>query len=217
MVYLLGSTPHPRAQSLGVIRVHFLPFSFTCKAYDALILTSKNAVKALEKTEIPWQSLPCYVIGEGTQAAVEAAGGHVVYVASQAYGDVFATEISTQLCGQHVLFPRAKIVVSDVAGMLTHAGVVVDEKIAYETTCAPCEEVKMPEENSVFIFTSPSSVRCFFACLKWKASWRAVCIGTKTADALPEGICAHLPAIQTVEACVELGTQLYVDLSKNSL
>jgi uroporphyrinogen-III synthase len=200
-----------------VIRVHFLPFSFTCKAYDALVLTSKNAVIALEKTGIAWHSLPCYAIGEGTKAAIERAGGSVVHVASQAYGDVFAAEISSHLCGKHVLFPRAKIVVSDVAGALRQAGVVVEEKIAYETTCVPCEEIATPEENSVFIFTSPSSVRCFFACLKWNATWHAVCIGDKTASTLPTTISAHLPTTQTVEACVELAAQLYVGLSKNSL
>lgn len=216
MVYLLGSSCHPKAKQLGVIRVRFLPFAFTCKP-QALVLTSKNAVLALEESKIPWHDIPAYVIGEGTKQAVYAQGGVVVYVAKSAYGDVFAQEIAPLLQGRRVAFPRAKEVVSDVTGILRSQGVEVEEIVAYETTCTPCRFLTPPPQESVLIFTSPSTVRCFFDCFAWDASWRAVCIGKKTAAVFPEGIVPHLSPEQTLDACVDYAHALYVDLSKSAL
>ncbi|MBN2963635.1 uroporphyrinogen-III synthase [Sulfurospirillum sp. T05] len=217
MIYLLGTTSHPGVKHLGVIRVRFLPLSFSCDSFDAVIFTSKNAIAALEASKISWHHLPVYVIGEGTKRAAKATGARVIHVAKEAYGDAFAKEIAPHLRAKNILFPRAKEVVSDVAGVLKSAGVYVWEMVAYETVCVPCQSLELPAELSVFIFTSPSSVCCFLNCFEWKPSWQAVSIGIKTANAFPETIFSHIAPSQTVEACVSLAQELYVDLSKNPL
>lgn len=217
MVYLTGTTSHPKAKHLGVIHIHYLPLSFTCKAYDGLVLTSKNAVSALEFSGLPWKSLPCFVIGQATADAVKNAGGLVEFVASEAYGDVLAKDIAPIVKGKNIALVRPKEVVSDVMGLLKDSGVNVDEFIGYETRCVPCDGVSKPPSGSVIIFTSPSSVACFLDCISWDASWRAVCIGHKTASALPAHIASYTAPTQSVDACVIMAHQLYENLSKNSL
>lgn len=217
MVYLTGTTPHPNAKHLGVIHIHYLPLSFTCKGYDGLVLTSKNAVSALEFSGLPWKNLPCFVIGQATADAVKKAGGNVKFIATEAYGDVLAKDIAPLLKGKNVALVRPKEVVSDVAGFLKQSGVSVDEFIGYETRCVPCDGVSKPPSGSVIVFTSPSSVGCFLECISWDASWRAVCIGHKTASAIPPHIASYIAPAQSVDACVDMAHKLYENLSKNSL
>ncbi|MBE0494942.1 MAG: uroporphyrinogen-III synthase [Campylobacterales bacterium] len=217
MIYLLGTTPHPKAKHLGVIEVCLLPLSFSCDGFDAIVLTSKSAVASLEASKISWHHLPVYVIGKGTQEAAQKAGATVAYVAKEAYGERFALETISLLQGKKVLFPRAKEVVSDVAGLLQKEGVLIHDVVAYETVCVPCETLSPPLGTSVMIFTSPSSVRCFLRCFSWDSSWQAVSIGKKTAEAFPKEIISHISPVQTVDACVELAQGLYVDLSKNPI
>lgn len=217
LVYLTGTTSHPKAKQLGVIHIHYLPLKFLCEKYDGLILTSKNAVRALELFRINWKSVPCYVIGQGTADAVKKAGGVVKFISSQGYGDEFAHEIAPLLQGKLVALVRPKEVVSDVAGILKNFNVNLDEFIGYETRCVPCDEIKKPPSASVIIFTSPSTVKCFLECFTWDASWRAVCIGYKTAAALPSYIASYTAPRQSIDACVSMAHQLYENLSKNSL
>ena len=217
MVYLTGTSSHPKAKHLGVIHIHYLPLSFTCKGYEALVLTSKNGVSALEFSRLPWKELPCYVIGQATAEAVGAAGGKVEFISSEAYGETLAYDIAPLLKGKHLALVRPKEVVSDVAGLLRSNGVSVDEFVGYETRCVPCDGVSKPPSGSVIIFTSPSTVKCFFDCISWDASWKAVCIGYKTAASLPSHVVFFTAPIQSVDACVRMAHQLYENLSKNSL
>lgn len=200
-----------------MIHIHYLPLSFTCKKYNALVLTSKNAVSALEFSGLPWKDLPCYVIGQATADAVQKAGGLVEYISTEAYGDILAKDIAPMLENRVVALVRPQEVVSDVSGLLRSGGVSVDEFIGYETRCVPCEGVGKPSSGSVIIFTSPSTVECFLGCIAWDASWRAVCIGHKTVAALPPYIASYVAPAQSVDACVTMAHQLYENLSKNSL
>ncbi|NLC27422.1 MAG: uroporphyrinogen-III synthase, partial [Campylobacteraceae bacterium] len=185
--------------------------------YDGLVLTSKNAVFALENSNISWQHLPAYVIGEGTKEAVLEAGGKIEFMAKEAYGDVLAKEIAPLLAKKHVLLVRAKEVVSDVVGYLRKNNVKVDEYIGYETKCLPCEKMEIPPPRSVLIFTSPSSIRCFLGCAKWDTSWEVVCIGKKTAKSLPPFVTPHMPSYQSVDECVVLAQRINENLSINTL
>lgn len=202
VVYLLSDKEYDGAISLGVIGIHFLETPFTCKGYDALVFTSKNAVAAVERLDPSWRELPSYVIGEGTAKTIEAYGGTLAFTSTSSYGNDFALEISSQLYGKRVVFPRAKVVLSDLSNILKTNGVRVEEHIVYETLCRPCDELPSPELGSALIFTSPSTVECFLRCFDWHDSWKAVCIGTRTAEALPKNISVYLSPKQTIPSCI---------------
>ena len=202
MVYLLSDKEYDGAISLGVIGIRFLEIPFTCKGVDALVFTSKNAVVAVDRLDPSWRQLPSFAIGDGTAKMIEHLGGSVAYTATSSYGDDFALEIISRLYGKKVLFPRAKVVISHLSDILRTNGVRVDEIIVYETLCRSCEEIPSPEIDSVLIFTSPSTVDCFFKCFSWHDSWKAVCIGKRTAEALPQSIVPYLSPSQTIPACI---------------
>ena len=208
LVYLLSDKEYDGAISLGVIGIHFLETSFTCKGHDALVFTSKNAVAAVEWLDPSWRQLPSYAIGEGTAKIIEAYGGNLVFTATSSYGNDFALEISSHLYGKRVLFPRAKVILSDLANILRVNGVRVEEHIVYETLCRHCEELPSPALESALIFTSPSTVECFLKCFNWHPSWKAVCIGRRTAEALPKNISIYLSPKQTIPACIAYAREL---------
>ena len=208
MIYLLSDKEFEGATSLGVIAISLLDVPFTCKDYDALIFTSKNGVAATHRLDESWQKLPSYAIGKGTAKAIKEYGGRVEYTAISSYGNDFAREISAKLKGKKVLFPRAKVVLSDLIDILKSNDVSIDDIIVYETTCKECKKIKKPSDGSILIFTSPSTVKCFFNCFDWNGTYKAVCIGEKTSAKLPSYIETYLPQKLTIPACIELAKTL---------
>ncbi|MCG3716967.1 uroporphyrinogen-III synthase, partial [Aliarcobacter butzleri] len=82
----------------------------------------------------------------------------------------------------------------------------LDEIIAYKTSCKKSNIIL--EENSIFIFTSPSSVECFFKQYSWKNSYKAIVIGKTTAEFLPSNINYEISSQTSVEECIKLAKQL---------
>ncbi|MDR0762426.1 MAG: uroporphyrinogen-III synthase, partial [Campylobacteraceae bacterium] len=83
----------------------------------------------------------------------------------------------------------------------------VDEVVVYENVCKPCKEFDLPK-NAIFIFTSPSSVKCFLKCVKWREDFTAVAIGKKTAAAFSLDIKYLISPKQSIDACVEFAKRL---------
>ena len=207
-IYLLGDTPHQEVIYLPLLEIVYIPFQVHMSDFDALIFTSKNSVKALQKSQYDWKEKASYAIGEATARAVVEAGGNLVYTAKNAYGDTFAHEIMPLLQKHTVFFPRAKEVVSSVFEILQQAGIRIVQEIVYETHCKQYPASDTPPHNAILIFTSPSSVRCFGNNFIWDKSYRLIAIGQKTADALPPNFDVSIPKKQTIEACVALAKQI---------
>ena len=177
-------------------------------SYDALIFSSKNGVKAIENINKNWQKIPAYAIGEPTAKTITKLNGNLVYTSNSSYGDDFAQEIYPKLKGKKVIFLRAKEVVSNLENILKDNKINLKSEVVYETTCKEKKPLHVEDKNSVFIFTSPSTVECFFSNYKWLDTYRAVCIGNVTAKALPSEISLHVSKIQTIQACIELSKTL---------
>jgi uroporphyrinogen-III synthase len=175
--------------------------------YDALIFSSKNGVKAISKINQKWKDIPSYAIGIPTSNFIQKEGGQVAYVSHSAYGNDFAKELVSKLKGKKVLFLRAQVVLSDLEAILKSAGIDLTSQVVYETTCKEQVDVRL-KENSVFIFTSPSTVECFFEHYEWRSDYKAVCIGDVTAKSFPIDISLHVSKIQTIPACIELAKTL---------
>jgi len=206
-IYLLSDSHHEGVTNLPQIKILYKEMHLDLSSYDALIFSSKKGVKAISQIAQDWIKLPSYAIGTSTAHFIKASGGNLEYTAKNSYGNDFAKELIFKLQSRKVLFIRAKKIVSDLENILSKSGIDVSSKILYETICRDKTDEKI-EENSVFIFTSPSIIECFFKNHKWHKSYKAVCIGNVTAKALPKNISLHVSKTQTIDACIELAKTL---------
>ena len=207
-IYLFSDQVVEEVIHLPLFEILYPPFSVDITPFDALVLTSKNSVKALEKNGVQWRDKPCYAIGEGTANAIQEAGGHVVFTCNASYGDRFAHELIPLLSHKNVFFPRAKEVVSPVYDILHQAGIAITQQVVYENVCKKYTPQNAPLKEAILIFTSPSTVHCFEKNFAWDESYKVVAIGKKTAAVLPLHVKPHLPSTQTIAACVALAKQI---------
>jgi len=207
-IFILSEKEYEGVLNLPCIKINFLKKEIELSKYDALIFSSKNGVLAINKLTKNWKDIPSYSIGSGTSQIITSLGGKVAYEAKNSYGDDFAKEIKKRLKEQKVLFLRAKIVTSNLNKILLKASVHLDELIVYETRCNDCKELKTPPSNSVIIFSSPSTIECFFRCFSWNTSYKAVVIGSKTASFMPSDINFVCASKQSISSCIELSKKL---------
>ena len=194
---------------MPMIRFDLIPQTLDFSRYDGVILTSRQGVVALDEVSGgAWRSLPAAAIGKQTAAEIEARGVEVIYTASKAYGDVLARELSERFTDRRWLYARPKVVVSKIAAQLREAGIEVEEAVIYETSCIRYEESRRPENGAVLIFTAPSIVRCFFENFDWDASWQAIAIGEKTAQAFPAGVQPRLSPTTSIDEAIRFSRTL---------
>jgi len=203
LVYLLSPTSRPGVRHLPMIHFMLLPQTIDFSQFDGIILTSKQGVVALDEvSDGRWKTLPVAAIGKQTAQEVEKRGGEVIYIATQAYGDVLAGELAERFPDRRWLYARPKVVVSKIAADLRGAGVAVEEAVIYETACTRYDEKERPAAGAALIFTAPSIVRCFFENFEWDESWRAVAIGEKTAKAFPAHVNVHLASSPSIDEAI---------------
>jgi uroporphyrinogen-III synthase len=202
-IYLLGPTKYKGVKNLPCITINYLSPKVDLTPYVALIFTSKNSVVAIDKIDPSWQSIPSYSIGRATSSSIVSYGGNLVYEATASYADSFAKEIQDRLYGKKVLFLRAKTITSSINTTLKDSGVLLDEIVVYETLCSKCSGLKAPEDGSCIIFSSPSTIECFFRCFEWRESYKAVIIGRHSANYFPKGIPYTLSDNQDIDSCIK--------------
>lgn len=206
MIYLFSNTPKKGVKHIKIIDIEFLRPELTCSDYNAIIFTSKNSVKAMNKLDFSWQQIPAFTIGKSTANEVKKHGGVVEFTSQKSYGDEFANRIKPLLQKRKILFPRAKVVVSNIKKLLSPLH--VDELIVYETKCLTCNSIEKPPKNSILIFTSPSTIECFLECFSWDESYKSVCIGNKTSLALPKNATCRVSKKQSINECIKLAQEI---------
>ena len=204
MIYLLNNQKYDGIENLPVIKINYLTPKINLNNIDYLLFTSKNGVIGLDKISDKWKNIPAITIGEPTAKVVEKLGGKVKYIAKSSYGDELAKEILNNFEPSNILFSKAKIVLSDIVEVLEKNKFNVIQKITYETTCNKID--KSLVENSIFIFTSPSTVKCFFKQFKWNSTFKAIAIGNRTASYFPEKIVVS--NIQTIDNCIKIAKNM---------
>jgi len=204
MIYLLNNQKYDGVENLPVININYLTPEINFQNIDYLLFTSKNGVIALDKISEDWKNIPAITIGKPTAKMVEKLGGKVEYVAQNSYGDELAKEIIENFKPSNILFFKAKIVLSDIVEILANHNFNIAQKVVYETVCNKTD--KRLEKNSVFIFTSPSTIQCFFEQYKWDESFKAVAIGTRTASYFQGEIITS--NIQTIDNCIKLAKNM---------
>ncbi|MDN5112021.1 uroporphyrinogen-III synthase [Aliarcobacter butzleri] len=205
-IYLLNEQKHEGIENLEVFQIEYIKSDVDLKEYDALVFTSKNGVKAINSFNQDWKNIPSYAIAQKTANTIIKLGGVVEFIGNSGHGNDFAYELKNVLKDKKVLYVKALKTVSNLPNILKENGIFLDEIIAYKTSCKKSNIIL--EENSIFIFTSPSSVECFFKQYSWKNSYKAIVIGKTTAEFLPSNINYEISSQTSVEECIKLAKQL---------
>lgn len=169
---------------------------------DTLIFTSKQAVKSAEMLNPEWKKIPCLAVGSATVKEIESWGGNVLYQPQIFYGKNLSQDIVTLFQDRKILYLRPKVVSFDTKTFLLKAGIDIEEKIIYETSCISYSNKDKPINGAIIIFTSPSTIRCFLKNFAWEESYTAVVIGEATKAYLPKN--AHVEVADTplIDSCI---------------
>ena len=206
-IILLNDIPYEGAINLPLFEINYLPSTIDLLQYDALIFTSKNAIKAIDTINQEWKNIHSYCIAPKTAQVIQSYQGQNVFTGKKSHGDDFALELIPLLKNKKALYIKAAKTVSKLTSILREANIAVDELTAYETVCTT-KAFSAPKENSIIIFTSPSSVECFFKKFSWKKSYQAIVIGQTTAKYLPKTIDFIISPIQSIDSCIKLAQSL---------
>ena len=206
-LYLLSKTPFAGVKHIPVIAIEFLHVSLDLQQYDALVITSKQALEALEKYNPTWKNIPIIAISKPSADKAKAMGAKLLYI-GDGYGKDLYKIIQSDFSNLKLCYARAEIIVTDFASTLRDEGVSIDDPIVYKTTCNDNLGLLDLEKNAVLVFTSPSSIVCYLKNNNFYEDQKIVVIGTTTQKALPLHVKSDISQKPTVEACIKLAKSL---------
>jgi len=207
-VYLVSATPpqDDDVMHLPLLETRWLRPPVDLARYDGIILTSKNAIEALERIAPAWKALPVVCVGKATERRA-AETGATVLAACGGYGDELYDLIRTGYKEKRWLYARPKAVASDFASRLRGEGIAVEETVVYETVCRADTLTENVDDDAVLIFTSPSAVHCFLSRFALTPAHTVVVIGRTTGKSLPRTP-VHIAPEPTLASCISLAKQL---------
>lgn len=206
-IYLLNSLRYEGVENLEVFKIEYIESSVDLSSYDALLFTSKNAIYSLNSFNNEWKNIPSYAIAPMTAKIIKDEGGFVEYTGSSGHGDDFAKELIPLLKNKRVLYVRALKVVSKLVDILKDNKIDIKELITYKTVCND-ELTSTLEDNSTIVFTSPSSIKCFFKKFSWNSSFKAIVIGKTTGKYMPSDVKYEISDKTSVDECIKLAYKL---------
>jgi uroporphyrinogen-III synthase len=179
---------------------------------NTLMFTSKQAVVSANLIDESWKNYPSIAIGGATKSRIEELGGEVIYHPKEFYGKSLADDIREQFYNKQLLYLRPQEVSFNSREYLAQYGIELEEQIIYKTLCQSYKQNDRPKKNATIIFTSPSTIKCFFKNFSWDESYRAVLIGKATKEHLPN-YCKYLVAdAPLIDLCIKKAKEI----SKNS-
>ena len=206
-IYILSDKRVEGATNLPVIKIEYLNPTIPTECFDAIIFTSKNGVKAIDKIFPDWKNLPTFVVGDATASEVLKLGGKVLLQSREGNGSSLCDDIYKDYPDYCFLYPSPKITAFDIRGFLESKSVRVEQIVMYETLCnAEC--LISPEENSIIIFSSPSTIECFFKKFTWSDNYKAIVIGKTTASHMPTSIPYEISSEHSLKSAVELAKRI---------
>jgi len=206
-IYVLSDKKVEGAVNLPVIKIEYLSPTLDFDAFDAIIFTSRNGVKAIDSIDKGWRYKPSFAIGNATAEAIRQHGGRLSFCSEESYAEALSSEILRKFRSLRFLYARPAEVVFDIGEFLRAKRISVEESVVYKTTCNETT-LETPQNGSTIIFSSPSTVKCFFARYSWDASWKAVSIGKTTSSFIPPGIEYKLSQEQNLASAVECAKSL---------
>lgn len=208
-IYLISHTQNQAVKNLKVCEIEFLKFSVDLSKFEALVITSKNSIKALKFNNIKKVNLKVFSIGDGSTKEALKYGFSDIYTAKNSHGNEFANEIASFLKDKKTLFLKAEKTVSDVGGILIKNGAILTKITAYKNNFLNLDESLKPPLGSILIFSSPSNVEGFIKNFgKIDESYKVVVIGNATAKLLSSHKNLIISKKQSIDECLKLAKNL---------
>jgi len=202
-IYLFSISSHPDAIHVNSLEIIFFKPDIDFSQYDAFIITSKQASKALQQYNTQeYLHIPALCISKQSAKSYEALGGDILAV-GQGYGDRLIPLIQSYPKSYRWLYLRAEVVASDFTQKLRGSGYNIDEKIVYMSKCSQKILDVQIVDDSILIFTSPSSVACYLKTHTISQNHTVIVIGETTAKALPHEIKYTVAKTPTIQGCFE--------------
>ena len=203
-VYLFSTSSHPDAISINSLKIVFFKPDIDFSKYDYFIITSKQAVKALQEyTTSAYIKKPGLCISKQSALAYENIGGSILEL-GRGYGDTLFELIEKYPKDTKWLYLRAKEVASDFVQRSKATGYMIDQEILYKSFCSEdISDVKV-ESKDTLIFTSPSSIKCFIKNKTIYPTNNVIVIGKTTASFLPSNIKYKIAEKNTIQSCIDL-------------
>lgn len=207
-IYILSDTFVEHAKNLPVIQTLPISKEIDFSSYNGIIFTSKNGVKSIDSQTNEWKRLPCYAISNKTAKTIKELGGKVAFISQEKHGNEFAQELIPLLQNKKVLFLGAKKVVANLVEILNSNNIECSHEPIYETSCVEYKEKITLPKNSIIIFSSPSTIECFFKNAYWDESFKAISIGHTTAKYFPKNIIPIISEHTSLSSCVQTALNL---------
>jgi uroporphyrinogen-III synthase len=208
MIYLLSPLEKEGTLSLPMIEFSLVTDKIDFSSCDTLMFTSKQAVVSADAIDKKWKEFPSIAIGGATKRKIEELGGEVIYYPKEFYGEHLAKDIEAFFSDKKLLYLRPKEVSFDSKRYLEKVGIALEEQVIYETSCVKYTIDDKPKENATIIFTSPSTIKCFFENFEWHKSYIAILIGNATKEHLPK-VCRYVIADEPlINACIKKAIEI---------
>ena len=202
--FLFSISSHSDVIHVNPLAITFLKPAIDFSQYDYIILTSKQATKALTQYDYnEYIEKKALCISRATAKSFEDIRGKVLEIGS-GYGNNLYTSIAKYPKETKWLYLRAQDIASDFAEISRKDGYFIDESIVYESSCNSSMKNIEIEEKSILIFTSPSSVKCFLKYHMLKKSNSVVVIGKTTAQSLPSYINPYIADEPSIQGCLDI-------------
>jgi len=207
-IYLLSPLVKEGTISMPMIAFTLLDITLDFKGIDILMFTSKQAVKSAEALNPRWKDVRCLAIGKSTAKMIESLGGKVLHQPKDFYGKSLSEDILKYFKNQSILYLRPEVISFDSKAFLYEQGIFLEEKIIYKTTCISYTKEAKPPNDSIIIFTSPSTIKCFLKNFTWECSYLAIVIGEATKKHLPKNAKYDIADMPTIGSCVRTASLL---------
>lgn len=207
-IYLFSTSSHPDAISINSLDIKLLKPNIDFSKYDYLIITSKQACEALKQYDKEkYINKKALCVSAQSALSFESLGGKVLDIGN-GYGDNFIDKIKGFEKNTRWLYLRAKVVASDFYVTSKNEGYHIDEKIVYSSECSKEILETDVKDNSILIFTSPSSIECFLKHNTINKNFKVIVIGKTTATSVPLGVECYVSEKTSIQSCMELAFKL---------
>jgi len=214
LIYLLSPLKKEGTTSLPMISFSLLAKEIDFSEVEILMFTSKQAVVSANEIDESWKNYPCIAIGDATKKKIESLGGTVIFAPKEFYAKSLTDEIKERFSDKKILYLRPKEVSFDSKSYVAECGIELKEQILYETACVEYEDSQKPKQGAVIIFTSPSTIKCFFKNFDWDDSYTAVLIGEATQKQLPIYCKSVVSGEPLIDSCIKKATFLLKNRNK---
>ncbi|TQR32444.1 uroporphyrinogen-III synthase [Campylobacter sp. MIT 99-7217] len=211
MIYLFAKAKFKGVVSIELSQISFKKIRANLNKYEALIISSKNALKALKKSEKELNlEQKIYAIGQNSAKKALKMGFKNVKFCKKANARDFFKEFKEELRRLKSLYLRAKKIAFDMSKALRAEGASSKSLICYEALYKEPRKDLSLKRPCVLIFTSPLSVSFFLKSFEFKKEDKLVAIGQSTAKAL-KAVCKneiYTPKKASIKECVRLARSL---------